>query len=103
MYLIPKNVGGRFEFIEGFGIKELIYCAIGALVGLGFSFLLGLIGVSGFLRILPIPALVAIVFFAVRVDPRLGKSMLSTFIDQKKFLSKPRRYYYIFGEGRKRK
>ncbi|MDF2646856.1 MAG: hypothetical protein K0Q73_2661 [Paenibacillus sp.] len=103
MYLIPKNVGGRFEFIEGFGIKELIFCAGGALIGVGVMFLLDFMGASRFVKILPIPGFAAIVFFFVREDPRLGKSMMTNFIDQKKFLSKPRRYHYIFGEGRKRK
>jgi hypothetical protein len=103
MYLIPKNVGGRFELFEGFGIKELIFCSLGALIGLGFTYLLDLMSASRFVKILPVPGITAIVFLIVRVDPRLGKSMLSTFIDQKKFVSKSRRYYYIFGEGRKQR
>lgn len=103
MYLIPKNVGGRFEFFDGFGIKELIFCAVGALLGAGITYLLTLVTQSTFLKIIPIPGITAIVFFIVREEPRLGKSMLSNFIDQKKFVSKPRRYFYIFGEGRKQR
>lgn len=103
MYLIPRNVGGRFEFFEGFGIKELIFCALGALIGLGLTFLLDLFSVSRFVKILPVPAITAVVFFIVKVDPRLGTSMISSFINQKKFISKPRRYFYIFGEGRKQR
>lgn len=101
MYLVPKNVGGRFEFFEGFGIKELIFCALGALVGLGLTFVLSSFTGSAFAKIIPVPGVTALVFFTVREDPRIGKSILTNMLDQRKFLSKPRRYYYVFGDGRK--
>lgn len=102
MYLIPKNVGGRFEFFEGFGWKELFFCVGGVIIGTVLMYLLGFVTDSRFIRILPIPGITAIVFFIVRSDPRLGQSILSNFLDQKKFMSRTRRYYYIFGEGRNR-
>ncbi|MBV6717202.1 PrgI family mobile element protein [Paenibacillus chitinolyticus] len=102
MYLIPKNVGSRFEFFEGFGMKELIFCVLGALLGIGISSLLSLFIASLAAKIIPIAVCTAVAFFVVKEDPRLGKSVISTFKDQRKFLSKPRRYFYIFGEGRKR-
>lgn len=101
MYLVPKNVGARFEFIEGFGIKELIYCAIGGLFGLGITFVISIFTAS-FFKFLPIPFFIAITFMAVRVDSRLGSSILQNFLTQYKFQSKPRKYDYIYGEGRKR-
>lgn len=43
MYLIPRNISKRFEFFPGFGWMELLITLIAAVVGLGISFLLGLI------------------------------------------------------------
>lgn len=103
MYLVPRNVGGRFEFFEGFGIKELIYCAFGALIGLGLTYVFSMITSSAIAKLIPVPGITALVFFIVREDPRLGKSILSNTFDQRKFLSKPRRYFYVFGEGRKKR
>jgi hypothetical protein len=102
MYLIPKNVGGRFEFMEGFGIKELIYCAIGTLIGLGLTYVLGIFTEKVW-RYIPVPMFAYITFLAVRVDPRLGKSILDNFNDMKSFNSKPKRYDYVYGEGRNKK
>ncbi|MEK8217135.1 hypothetical protein [Paenibacillus sp. FSL L8-0463] len=99
MYLIPKNVGGRFEFFEGFGIKELIYCALSALVAIGLSFFIGLF-TSSLFRFLPVPFIVYATFMLVRIDPRLGRSLLENMVTINTFNGKPKRYDYVYGEGR---
>lgn len=43
MYLIPRNISKQFEFFPGWGWKELLITLGAAAIGLGFSFLLGLI------------------------------------------------------------
>jgi hypothetical protein len=101
MYLIPKNVGGKFEFFEGFGMKEMFYCLIGVAIGVGITFILSSFHSPIIMRILPIPIFTGAVFFAVKRDPRLGKSILSNIADQKKFMSKTQKYFYVYGEGRK--
>lgn len=99
MYLIPKNVGGRFEFFEGFGIKELIYCAISALLALGLSLLIGLF-TSSLFRFSPVPLIVYATFMLVRIDPRLGRSLLENIVTVNTYHGKPKRYDYVYGDGR---
>lgn len=99
MYIVPKNVGTRFEFIEGFGMKELLYCAVGGVVGLGISLFLGIF-TSSLFKFIPLPFFVAATFMLVRVDPRLGSSLIQNMIGQYSFNSKTREYHYVYGEGR---
>lgn len=101
MYLIPKNVGGRFEFFEGFGFKELFYVSIGALLGVGIAYLQGLIIPNMLFQTIPVFATIYITFLLVRVDGRLGKSFLDSIRDARHYRSKPTKYYYVYGEGRK--
>lgn len=100
MYLVPKNVGGRFEFFEGFGFKELTYCLIAGAISIGFSLFLGIF-IHSIFRFLPVPILIYVTYMLVRVDPRLGKSLLDNMITINSFHGKPKRYDFIYGEGRK--
>ncbi|WP_274655577.1 PrgI family protein [Paenibacillus humicola] len=99
-YIVPKNVKSRFEFVTGFGWRELFIMLAGVCIGLiagGFVFVLmqsvfsiGLIGLGG-----------GIGFFIGRTDPRTGKNALDLLRDFRHYQSKPRRYLYIFGSGRR--
>lgn len=99
MYLIPKNVSEKYQFIPGFGwvafFVTLGFTALGVLV----FFLLGLITPS------PFRFLVVILFAAIGIavsyeDPRTGASILGVLDDLKDYNKKPTTYEYEFGKGR---
>lgn len=100
MYLVPRNVGTRFEFAEGFGFKELFYCVLAAAAGYLISVFLGFF-ITAIWKYLPLPLLVSVTFIYVRIDPRTGTSLLANILTFRSFASKTNRYDYVYGEGRK--
>ena len=49
-YQIPRNVKGEGRILFIFSTKALIYTSIGAGIGIGLSWILGTIGVTGILK-----------------------------------------------------
>ncbi|PAD71349.1 PrgI family protein [Paenibacillus campinasensis] len=98
-YYIPKNVKARFEVVPGFGIKELgivLSCAV-----IGLIVAAGIFSVSkSALSFLLVLVFGGIGFVLSKPDPRTGRSPLSLYKDVRAYKSKPKRYYYRFGDGR---
>jgi len=100
MYLIPKNVKSRFEFFTGFGFRELAITSLGLAIGGILFFIVGFVTAS-FARIFLIALGGGIGFFLSIPDPREGKSLLHRIQDFREFNSRPKKYFYVFGSGRR--
>ena len=99
IYFIPKNVKTRFEFFDGYGLREAGITLIFTLCGLALGFILWLFFGRDILLFLFLPA-GALGFFLSKPDPRTGKSALMLIRDVRDFNSKQKRYFYRFGSGR---
>lgn len=99
-FIVPKNVKSRFEFFSGFGWKELIFLLFGAVAGFLISGIIFIVShnLVAFL-IAPIGAVLG--FFTGKTDPRTGKNLLTLIKDFKDFQTRPKRYQFRYGEGRK--
>ncbi|MEC3018351.1 PrgI family protein [Bacillus cereus] len=101
-YLIPKNIKARFELIPGFGWREIFVTFTGLVIGLLLLLLLGVFGVPFILRLF-LTVLCAGVGYGISVpNPRTGLNLLDILKMMKQFRAKPKRYYYVFGEGREK-
>lgn len=99
-YIIPKKINTRFEFFPGIGFPELIIIVVGLLIATIFFFAIGLFTQS-LIRVLVFLPGFLIPFALVYQDPRNGISLLKILRDVKIFNSRPKRYTYIHGKGRK--
>ena len=99
MYIIPKNVRSRFQFFEGFGWFELFLVLLGTAIGFILSMIIFLITKSP-LSFLFIVAGGAFGFFLGVSDPRTNQNVIDIFRASRSFHSRPKRYYYRFGDGR---
>ena len=99
-FIVPKNVKSRFEFFPSFGWKELIFLLLGTVTGLLISGIIFMVShhLAAFLAI-PIGA--ALGFLIGKPDPRTGKNLLTLIKDFKDFQTRPKRYHFRYGEGRK--
>lgn len=99
-YLIPKNIKARFEVIPGIGWREIFVTLIGLIIGLLLFVLLGAFSVPIIVRMF-ITAVCAAIGYGISVpNPRTGFNLLDILKLMRRFNSKTKRYYYVFGEGR---
>lgn len=99
-YMIPKNVKTRFEFMEGFGWKELFITLLGALIGVCLFFILLIFKFPVIIR-LPLAIFpIGIAFFISKRDSRTNKSVIDLLKEFRDFSRKQRVYFYHFGTGR---
>ena len=97
--MIPKNVRARLEFFPGFGFRELGITVLGLGIGAIISFLIYLITNHVFSFLFAVIGC-TFGFLLSKPEPHTGKSPLSLIKDIRQYNSKPKRYYYRFGEGR---
>jgi hypothetical protein len=78
MYIVPKNVIGRFEILPGFGLKELFLCGIALAIGGGLSLLISSFNVPTPVRIGFIIVPPGIMFFITQPG-LMGESFFDLF------------------------
>lgn len=100
-YVIPKNVRSRFELIPGIGWKEVWIILLGVCIGAAFGGLIYLVSKQLVALVIVTLFCATIGFFVAKPHPTTGKNALDLLKDVRDFKSKPRRYYYQFGQGRK--
>jgi hypothetical protein len=102
-YLIPKNIKARFELIPGFGWREIFVTLAGAIVGFMLLLLLGVFGIPIIVRIF-LAVMCAGIGYGISVqNPRTGVNLLDILkMIMRQFNARPKRFYYVFGEGRER-
>lgn len=100
-YIIPKNVKSRFELIPGIGLKEVGIMLVGICIGASLGGLIYLIFKAKVALFIVTVFFGAIGFFIAKPHPVTGKNAIDLLKDIRDFKSKPRRYYYQFGQGRK--
>jgi hypothetical protein len=98
-YFIPKNVKARFELFEGFGLKEAVIVIIGAFIGLSLGLILWFITNKVFLLGFFVPG-GAMGFLISKPNPRTGRNALDIIKDSRSYNSRPKRYFYRYGDGR---
>jgi type IV secretory pathway VirB3-like protein len=99
-YLIPENVKSRFEFFPGFGMMELFFTLIGAIFGAIIYFAISIFTQNP-LALISIPIMAGGGYLISKPDPRTGMSLLSMIENFKQFKLRQKKYYYVFGSGRK--
>lgn len=99
-YLIPENVKTRFEFFPGLGWKELFITLIGGIFGTIVFFILSMF-VGHPARLLVIPIITLFGYMFSKPDPRTGMSFLDLLQNFRQFKTRTKKYYYVFGSGRR--
>ncbi|EJW13862.1 PrgI family protein [Paenibacillus alvei] len=99
VYFIPKNVRSRFEFLPGFGVRELLITLTGAVIGLAIAFIVYLF-TQHILSFVLVGLVGGLSFFLAKPDPRTGKNALDLLKDIQSYKSRPKRYFYRYGDGR---
>lgn len=126
-YLIPANVSARFEFIDGFGWRELILTALGILLGFMLYTATGVfkktvevepkaihmnekINENGMIEkkvyIIPLPIRLFLLlicafgsFTLVKKDPRMNMSVYEILLTGFEFGKKQKKYLYEYRSG----
>jgi len=97
MYFVPKNVNARFEFLPGFGLKELFLCGIALAIGGGLALLLGVFALPLPLRFALIFVLPGIMFFITQ--PGIGGESLFDLLGHYRSWSFQKKLYLNYYEG----
>lgn len=102
-YLIPANVKSRFEFFEGWGLKELMITVLATLIGVAVCTLLFFVFWPFKWKVfvyLLVPLFTGIGFALTNRDPRIGRNALELIKDRRNYANKPNLYMYRHGSGR---
>lgn len=96
-YLIPANVKTNFEFFSGFGWKELIITIIVALISFAFYKIMGLLNISGMVKI--ILFVIPIVITIALTTETNGISIKKYINNIRNYSKKQKRYLYKHKSG----
>ncbi len=99
-YLIPENVKSRFEFFPGFGFYELLITLIGVVIGAIIYFIISVF-TNHPVALVAIPIVAGGGFMLSKPDKRTGMSVLAMIENFKQFKTRQKKFYYVFGSGRK--